>query len=165
MLIRLYSCLCVGVKRKNFPVIFHSASQSARQTYCQLHIIKTTLINSWDRWETAKRSSACLCISAITTLTNLLHFDTKPYHNPSPPPFGFVIEMSLVFFVSRGGGNVWYEGLGGRLATGRHLSPRLASAHCCQPFSNQQPSMCLAAEGVSNQLLTPELKTLSPITL
>jgi len=47
------------------------------------------------------------------------------------------------------------EGLGGRLATGRHLSPRLASAHCCQPSSNQQPSMCLAAEGVSNQLLAP----------
>lgn len=62
------------------------------------------------------------------------------------------------------------KGLGGRLATGRHPhhptpTPRLASAHCCQPSSNQQPSMRLAAEGVSNQLLAPELKTLSPITL
>lgn len=161
MLFCLCAHVCVWVcrgKRKNCPVIFHSATQSARQTYCQRRIIKTTPNNSRDRFKKKKKTKCCstsLCISVIATMTNLLHFDTKPDCDSSPPPLGFVAEMSLVFFVSRGGGNWGDEGLGGRLATGRHLSPRLASAHCCQPSSNQQPSMCLAAEGVSNQLLAP----------
>lgn len=76
------------------------------------------------------------------------------------PSFGFVKEISLVCSlctsgegsIKEGGG---LRGLGGRLATGRHLTPRLASAHCCQPSSNQQPSMRLAAEGVWNQPLAP----------
>lgn len=92
----------------------------------------------------------CILIQSITAI-----------HRSPPLHSFFFAEMSLVLFCTRGEGSVgeegsWgSEGLGGRLATGRHLSPRLASAHCCQPSSNQQSSMCLAAEGVSNQPLAP----------
>lgn len=123
---------------------------------------------------------------SATILADRLHFNTKahlpldpPTSRSAPPPLECVAEMSLVFFCQREKGQLAAaaKGLGGRLATGRHPlppnthttstnpPPRLASAHCCQPSSNQQPSMRLAAEGVSNQLLAPELKTLSPITL
>ena len=105
-------------------------------------------------------------VSVITTLSHSPHFDTKTI-DPLPPVWGLswkcLWSSSSFFFGTMGEGSVGAggatrvgdEGLGGRLATGRHLSPRLASAHCCQPSSNQQPSMCLAAEGVSNQLLAP----------
>lgn len=98
----------------------------------------------------------------------MLHFDTKGRQQLALPHSVFVTEMSLVFSVGWGGGGRTAGGRGVGWQTGDRpssLSPRLASAHCCQPSSNQQPSMCLAAEGVSNQLLAPELKTLSPIIL
>lgn len=89
-----------------------------------------------------------------TTLENVLHFYTKGQQQSALPHSVFVTEMSLVFSV--GGATAGGRGVGWQ--TGDRpssLSPRLASAHCCQPSSNQQSSMSLAAEGVSNQLLAP----------
>lgn len=66
--------------------------------------------SSQDRFQKTKKQKkcciTCLCISVIATMANLLHFDTKPYNNSSPPPLRFVAEMSLVFFVSKGGGQL-----------------------------------------------------------
>lgn len=67
-------CLCAHVcawvcrgKRKNCPVIFHSATQSARQTYCQLRIIKTAPNNSRDRFK-KKRQNVAVQVFAYLSL-------------------------------------------------------------------------------------------------
>lgn len=122
---------------------------------------------------------------SVPIIADRLHFSTKahvpldpPTSRSAPPPLECVAEMSLVFFCQREKGQLAAaaKGLGGRLATGRYplllnthttsthpSTPlRLASAHCCQPSSNQQPSMRLAAEGVSNQLLAPRVKNPKP---
>lgn len=140
----MWPYLCGGVqgKKKNWPVIFGSTAQLA--SYNQ------------NNSQYSSENVAVLCLSVISAVTNMQHFDTKPYCSPSLPPFWFCCGNVFGLFSHLGRAQLLEdEGLGGRLATGRHLAPRLASAHCCQPFSNQQPSMCLAAEGVSNQLLAP----------
>lgn len=163
----VWSCLCVGVQseREKLHCDLSLCNLVSRADFL-LASSKPFPQNSWDQFkkinvELLHSSLHMCCYNSVTF--DAFWYKALPEFIPPPPLWvchGNVYGL-LFFFLYNGGGvseggSIWGdEGLGGRLATGRHLSPRLASAHCCQPSSNQQPSMCLAAEGVSNQPLAP----------